>query len=219
MQITKLSIKRPTLVVVVFTVLTLLGLFSYTQLSYELLPKFASNIVTISTVYPGAAPSEVENSVTKEIEDAIASLEGIKSIQSTSLENISIVTIALTDKVDVDASVQDAQRKINASLGDLPDDVEPPSLGKFDIGDLPIMQMAVNSNLESADFYDLVKNRIQPALSKIQGVAQVNILGGNEREIKVNLDRNKMDAYGISPLAGSGHRYRQLGFSDRKSKK
>ena len=203
MQITKLSIKRPTLVVVVFTVLTLLGLFSYSQLSYELLPKFASNIVTISTVYPGAAPSEVENSVTKKIEDAIASLEGIKSIQSTSLENVSIVTIELTDKVDVDASIQDAQRKINAILGDLPEEVEPPSLGKFDLGDLPIMQMAVNSNLESADFYDLMKNRIQPALSKIQGVAQVNILGGNEREIKVNLDRNKMDAYGISPLAVS----------------
>lgn len=200
MQITKISIQRSTMVVVVFTVLTLLGIFSYTRLSYELLPKFATNIISITTVYPGAAPSEVENSVTKEIEDAVASLEGIKTIQSTSMESISIITIELNETVNVDVALQDAQRKVNSILGDLPDDIDPPSLGKFDLEDLPIMQMAVYSNLPSGEFYDLIKNRIQPSLSKIEGVAQVNILGGAEREIKINLDRNKMEAYGITPL-------------------
>lgn len=200
MQITKISIQRSTMVVVLFTVLTLLGIFSYTQLSYELLPKFSPNIISISTIYPGAAPSEVENSVTKEIEDAISSLEGIKTIQSTSMESISIITIELEENVDVNVSLQDAQRKINAILGDLPDDADPPSLNKFDLGDLPIIQMAVYSDLAAGEFYDLIKNRIQPSLSKIEGVAQVNILGGTEREIKIELDRNKMEAYGISPL-------------------
>ncbi|WP_158856908.1 efflux RND transporter permease subunit [Lunatibacter salilacus] len=203
MQLTKISIKRPSMVVVTFTVLTLLGLFSYFQLSYELIPKFSPNIITISTVYPGASPSEVENSVTKKIEDAVASLEGIKSIQSTSMESISIITIELGNDADVDLSLQDAQRKINSILGDLPDQTDPPSLGKFDLGDLPIMQMAVYSGLETAEFYDLIKNRIQPSLAQIDGVAQINILGGNEREIKINLDRNKMEAYGISPIAVS----------------
>ncbi|GAA5025356.1 multidrug ABC transporter [Marivirga lumbricoides] len=201
MQITKTSIKRPTMVVVLFTVLTLLGIFSYTQLSYELLPKFSPNIITISTVYPGAAPTEVENSVTKELEDAVASLEGIKSIQSTSLESISIITIELNSGANVDLAMQDAQRKINAILADLPDEADPPSLGKFDLGDLPIMQMAIYSDLGKAEFYDLIKNRVQPSLAQIEGVAQVNMLGGTEREIKINLDRNKLDAYGISPLA------------------
>lgn len=200
MQITKLSIQRSTLVVVLFTVLTLLGLFSYSQLSYELLPKMETNVVTIATVYPGAAPSEVETSVTKKIEDAVASLEGIKSMNSISQESISIITIELEAGADVDLSLQDAQRKINAILGDLPESVDPPSLGKFDLDDLPIMQMAVYSNLNPADFYDLVKNKIQPSIAKIGGVAQVNMLGGTEREIKVNLDRNKMEAYGISPI-------------------
>jgi HAE1 family hydrophobic/amphiphilic exporter-1 len=200
MQITKIAIKRPTMVVVLFTVLTLLGIFSYTQLSYELLPKFSSNIITISTVYPGAAPSEVENSVTKKLEDAVASLEGIKSIQSTSMESISIITIELATDANVDLALQDAQRKINSIKSDLPEESEDPSLGKFDLGDLPIMQMAVYSKLGPAEFYDLIKNKVQPSLSKIEGVAQVNILGGTEREIKVNLDRNKMEAYGISPL-------------------
>jgi HAE1 family hydrophobic/amphiphilic exporter-1 len=201
MQITKISIQRSTMVVVLFTVLTLLGIFSYSQLSYELLPKFDQNIVTISTIYPGAAPSEVETSVTKKIEDAVASLEGIKSMNSISQESISIITIELEGGSDVDISIQDAQRKINAILGDLPDDADPPSLGKFDLDDLPIMQMAVYSNLNPSQFYDLIKNKIQPSLAQIKGVAQVNMLGGTEREIKVNLDRNKLDGYGISPIS------------------
>ena len=200
MQITKISIQRSTMVVVLFTVLTLLGIFSYTQLSYELLPKMETNVVTISTVYPGAAPSEVETSVTKKIEDAVASLEGIKSMNSISQESISIITIEIEAGQDVDLSLQDAQRKINAILGDLPEDADPPSLGKFDLDDLPIMQMAVYSNLNPSEFYDLIKNKIQPSIAKISGVAQVNMLGGTEREIKVNLDRNKLEAYGISPI-------------------
>ena len=201
MQITKISIQRSTMVVVLFTVLTLLGLFSYSQLSYELLPKMETNVVTISTIYPGAAPSEVETSVTKKIEDAVASLEGIKSMNSISQESISIITIELEAGEDVDYSMQDAQRKINAILGDLPDDADPPSLGKFDLDDLPIMQLAVYSDLKPSEFYDLVKNKIQPSLAQIKGVAQVNMLGGTEREIKVNLDRNKLDGYGISPIS------------------
>ncbi|WP_339865544.1 efflux RND transporter permease subunit [uncultured Algoriphagus sp.] len=200
MQITKISIQRSTMVVVLFTVLTLLGIFSYTQLSYELLPKMETNVVTISTIYPGAAPSEVETSVTKKIEDAVASLEGIKSMNSISQESISIITIELEAGEDVDYSMQDAQRKINAILGDLPEDADPPSLGKFDLDDLPIMQLAIYSDLKPSEFYDLVKNKIQPSLAQIKGVAQVNMLGGTEREIKVNLDRNKLDAYGISPI-------------------
>ncbi|WP_200975529.1 efflux RND transporter permease subunit [Echinicola sp. 20G] len=200
MQITKISIKRSTIVVVLFTILTLLGIFSYTQMSYELLPKFSPNVVTVSTVYPGAAPTEVENSVTRKLEDALASLEGIDVMKSTSLESFSIITIELDDDVDVDIILQDAQRKIDAVIGDLPEDVDPPSLGKFSLDDMPIMQMGAYSNLTATEFYDLMDQRIQPMISQIDGVAQVNLLGGAEREIKVNLDQNKLNTYGISPL-------------------
>ncbi|QDH78868.1 efflux RND transporter permease subunit [Echinicola soli] len=200
MQITKISIKRSTIVVVLFTILTLLGIFSYTQMSYELLPKFSPNVVTVSTVYPGAAPSEVENSVTRKLEDALAALEGIDVMKSTSLESFSIITIELDDDVNVDLILQDAQREIDAVLGDLPEDVDPPSLGKFSLDDMPIMQMGAYSNLTATEFYDLMDQRIQPMISQIDGVAQVNLLGGAEREIKVNLDQNKLNTYGISPL-------------------
>src|SRR5438105_6287905 len=87
MKLAEISIKRPSLVIVLFTILTLGGLFSYTQLGYELIPKFDSNAITISTTYPGASPSEVENTVTKKIEDAVASLEHVKKLESKSFEN------------------------------------------------------------------------------------------------------------------------------------
>ncbi|RZK83903.1 MAG: efflux RND transporter permease subunit, partial [Pedobacter sp.] len=131
MKITDISIKRPSLVIVVFTALTLLGLLSYFSLGYELLPKFSNNVVSISTIYPGASPAEVENTVTKKIEDAVSSMENIKKINSVSFESLSTVTITLTDKANIDISLNDAQRKVNAILADLPEDVKTPSLSKF----------------------------------------------------------------------------------------
>ncbi|MGF1637308.1 MAG: efflux RND transporter permease subunit [Cyclobacteriaceae bacterium] len=200
MNITKISIKRPTLVVILFTVLSLLGIFSYTKMSYELLPKFAMNVVTVSTFYPGAAPSEVENSLTRKIEDALSSLEGIDVMKSTSLESFSIITIELTEGTDVDLALQDAQRKINAIQGDLPDDADPPSIGKFSLDDMPIIQMGAFAELEPVHFFDLIDKKIQPFIAQIPGVANVNILGGTQREIRINLNSNKLEAYGISTI-------------------
>jgi len=198
MKLAEISIKRPSLVIVLFTILTLGGLFSYSQLGYELIPKFEQNVITISTIYPGASPSEVENTVTKKIEDAIASLENVKKIDSKSYESLSIVSITLTSNAKVDFSLNDAQRKINAIISDLPDDVKTPALTKFSLSDLPIMTLGANGEMDEAEFYDLIDKKIAPILSRVQGVAQVNIIGGSEREIQVNLDAVKMQGYGLS---------------------
>jgi HAE1 family hydrophobic/amphiphilic exporter-1 len=198
MKIVEVSIKRPTLIAVLFIILTLGGIFSYTQLGYELIPKFETNVVTVSTIYPGASPSEVENTVTKKIEDAIASLENVKKVESKSFESLSLVMITLTADADADYSLNDAQRKINAILQDLPDDVDPPSLSKFSISDLPIITIGATSSLGDVELYDLLDKRIQPVLSRVSGVAQVNLVGGQEREIQVSLDAKKLQGYGIS---------------------
>jgi hydrophobe/amphiphile efflux-1 (HAE1) family protein len=198
MKLAEISIKRPSLIIVLFTILTLGGLFSYSQLGYELIPKFEQNVITISTIYPGASPSEVENTVTKKIEDAIASLENVKKIDSKSYESLSIVSITLTSNAKVDFSLNDAQRKINAIISDLPDDVKTPALTKFSLSDLPIMTLGANGKMDEAAFYDLIDKKIAPILSRVQGVAQVNIIGGSEREIQVNLDALKMQGYGLS---------------------
>lgn len=198
MKLAEISIKRPSLVIVLFTILTLGGLYSYSQLGYELIPKFETNVITVATIYPGASPTEVENTVTKKIEDAVASLENIKKLDSKSYESLSTVSITLNSGANVDISMNDAQRKINSIISQLPDDAEAPSLTKFSLSDLPIMTIGANGKMDEAAFYDLVDKKIAPVLSRVAGVAQVNIIGGQEREIQVNLDAVKMQAYGLS---------------------
>ncbi len=198
MKITEISIKRPSLIIVLFIILTLGGIFSYSQLGYELVPKFEVNVITIQTVYPGASPTEVENTVTKKIEDAVSSLENIKKLESTSMENVSIVMITLNDGADVNFLLTDAQRKINAILKDLPEDVDPPSLNKFSLDDVAIMSLAVTSKLSEKQLYDLLDNKIQPIFARINGVAKVDLIGGEEREIQVSVDAEKLEGYGLS---------------------
>jgi HAE1 family hydrophobic/amphiphilic exporter-1 len=198
MKLAEISIKRPTMIVVLFTILTLGGLFSYNQLGYELIPKFEVNVITISTVYPGASPSEIENTVTKKVEDAISSLENVKKIISQSYESISVVMIELNAGTDTNYALNDAQRKVNAILADLPDDADPPSLVKFSMDDLPIITIAATGDMDEVEFFDLVDKKIQPSLSRVEGVAQVNLVGGEEREIQVNINQEKLEGFGLS---------------------
>lgn len=198
MKLAEISIKRPTLIIVLFTILTLGGIFSYSQMGYELIPKFEINVVTISTIYPGASPSEVESSVTKKVEDAISSLENVKKVESKSYEGLSLVMVTLNSGTDTNYALNDAQRKINAIEADLPEDVKPPSLLKFSLSDLPIITAGATSSLPQKEFYDLLDKKIEPVLSRVKGVAQVNLIGGQEKEIRVNLDQAKLEGYGLS---------------------
>ncbi len=198
MKITEISIKRPSIILVVFIILTFLGITSYQKLSYELLPKFSQPIVTITAIYPGASPNEVENTVTKELEDAVSSMENVDKITASSYESLAVIVVQLQNEADVDLSLQEAQRKINAVLANLPEDVKTPSLVKFSIDDLPIMRLGVTADMNATELYGLVEQRIQPNLAKIAGVAQINLIGGEEREIRVNVNNEKLKAYGIS---------------------
>ncbi|MEQ1675584.1 MAG: efflux RND transporter permease subunit [Chitinophagaceae bacterium] len=197
MSLTSTSIKRPTLIVVIFTVLGLLGIVSYFSIGYELLPKMSKQVITISTSYPGAAPSEVENSVTKKVEDAVSSLEKLDNIRSQSFEGTSKVIVEFKASADINQSMEDAQRKINAITADLPEDAKDPVISKFSVDEAPIMKMSVTAKSESRELYEIVKQRIVPILSKLSGVANVGIMGGEERQIRVNIDRKKIEAFGL----------------------
>src|SRR5699024_4036767 len=159
MKIAEISIKRPSLVIVVFSALTLLGIMSYLSLNYELLPKFSPSVVSILTIYPGASPNEVENTVTKMIEDAVASMEHIKKMDATSYESLSVIIVTLNRGTDVDIALNDAQRKVKVILSDLPDDAETPTLAIFSLDDLPLLTMSATSDMPEAEFYDLVDKR------------------------------------------------------------
>ena len=198
MKLAEVSIKRPSVVIVMLALFIIGGLYSYTQLNYELIPKFEVKVVTVSTVYPGASPAEVENTVSRKIEDAISSLENIKKIETKSYESLSVVVIQFNNSADVDYALNDAQRKINAIRSDLPEDVEEPSLSQFSLSDLPVVSLGVTANLSENELFDLIDQKIQPDFSRIPGVAQVTVVGGQEREIRVNLDLNKLEGYGLT---------------------
>ncbi|HPN37307.1 MAG TPA: efflux RND transporter permease subunit [Melioribacteraceae bacterium] len=196
----ELSIKRPLIVFVMFAIIALTGLITYFQLNINLIPKFETNVVTITTIYPGAAASEVESSVTKKIEDAISSLENIDKIKSVSAEGYQYTTIELKSGADVNISLQDAQRKINAVVSDLPEDVKVPTLTKISTDEMPVMNIASFSNLKPTEFYKLMEDKIQPHLSKLEGVGAIKLIGGTKREIKVAIDQNKIKTYNLSIL-------------------
>jgi len=198
MSITELSIKRPLLITVIFVTLILFGYLSYRSLNYNLLPSFDSNTLTISTTYTGASPEEVQASVTKPIEDAVSAIEGVDELTSSSQEGSSTVTVALKSGINPRNAQLDAERKINQIKSSLPRDADDPVVNRFSADDMPIVKISVTSSISGTQLYDFVDLQVKPLLSNIEGVAQVNIVGGNKRQINVAMDNDKMKAYNIS---------------------
>lgn len=200
MNITEISIKRPSLIIVLFSVFGLLGFIGYKNLSYELMPDFNQPVVVIKTVYPGAEPNEVETSVSRKIEDALSNLEGVDYLVTKSLPNASIIIANLKYGTDLDKSMQDAQRYIDNIRKDLPQDILSPVMSKVSPNDLPIMSISATSNLSSTEFYQKMKDDYLPQIQQIKGVAEITILGGEEREVQVKINQEKLKFYKISML-------------------
>ncbi len=200
MTLTEIAIKRPSLIIVFFAVLTFLGIVSYSMLSYELIPKFNAPFVFVATPYPGASPSEVENSITKPVEDAVSGAEKIINIRASSFEGLSQVIVEFKDGVNTDLALQDVQRKVNAIKATLPEDAKDPILSKFGSDEFPIMSIAVKADLPPAEMYELIKQRVKPSLGRVEGVGQIDLIGGQEREIQVKINREKLEALNLTLL-------------------
>jgi HAE1 family hydrophobic/amphiphilic exporter-1 len=198
MNITEISIKRPSLIIVLFSIFTLLGVIGFKNLSYELMPDFNQPVVVIKTVYPGAEPNEVETSVSRKIEDALSNLEGVDYLVTKSLPNASVIIANLKYGTNLDKTMQDAQRYIDNIRKDLPQDILSPVMSKVSPNDLPIMSISATSNLSATDFYQKMKDDYLPQIQQIKGVAEVTILGGEEREIQVKVNQDKLKLYKIS---------------------
>ena len=198
MNITEISIKRPSLIIVLFSVFTLLGFIGYKNLSYELMPDFNQPVVVIKTVYPGAEPNEVETSVSRKIEDALSNLEGVDYLVTKSLPNASIIIANLKYGTDLDKSMQDAQRYIDNIRKDLPQDILSPVMSKVSPNDLPIMSISAASDMSATEFYQKMKDDYLPQIQQIKGVAEITVLGGEEREIQVKINQDKLKLYKIS---------------------
>lgn len=200
MNLTKLSIEKPKLAVVLFSLVIFLGITSYFYLSYELVPKFNPPVLTVTTIYPGASPTEVESKISIKIEDALSSMEYIDEIGTYSYENFSLIRLMMKPEADIDKTLQAAQRKLQVVLPELPSGAHRPTLSKFDFDDLPILRLAVFSNLSDMELSRFAGDQIQPALSQVPGVAEVRILGESIREITIQVDPKKLEAHHSSIL-------------------
>ncbi len=197
MSITEISVKRPLLITVIFVTLILFGFISYNSLNYSLLPKFDANVISVQTIYFGASSEEVQNSVTKPIEEAISAIEGVDVLTSTSMEGVSIIAVQLKSGINTNTAQQDAERKIAQIKSKLPEDATDPVVNRFNTDEFPVLKATFASNLSETEFYDLFDLKIKPELSNVVGVGTINLIGGVTRQIDVQLDNEKLKSYGI----------------------
>ena len=199
MTLTELSIKRPSFIIVVFTILIGGGLLSYNQLSYELLPDFSPPILTITTTYPGASPATVESQVSKPLEDALSGLENISEVTCFSLDNASVVLLEFKANANMDNALEDAQRKVNNVQNSLPSGAKTPVIAKIEPNASPVLQVsAVAPNIDDRDFMQLMDEEIIPQIKQTKGVAEVQVIGGENRAFRVNVYKDKMRRYNLS---------------------
>ena len=198
MNLAKICVEQPVLAVMLNLVFIFLGIVSFSTLTMDLFPQVDIPVVTIRTLWRGADPKEVESQITKEVEDAVATISGIKSISSSSLDGVSIITIRFESGIDVNFAHIDVKDKVDAIIARLPDEADPPIVEKFDLGATPIMELMLTGNQPLRELYRLADEDLKDALSQVRGVASVDILGGEKREIQVNLSKERLTGYGLS---------------------
>jgi hydrophobic/amphiphilic exporter-1 (mainly G- bacteria), HAE1 family len=200
MILSDFSVRRPVAMSSLIIGLTLLGLNSYRKMGLELMPKMDAPFVTVVTIYPGAAPEELETDVAKRIEDAVVSIDGLKHVTSTCMENVCMTFLEFQMSVDVDVAAVDVREKLDLIRSEFPDDVEDPKIQKFDVNATPIVNLALAGNASREELYDYADNTLSDRLTVISGVAEVQLIGGAEREVHVELDRDKLAARSLTSM-------------------
>jgi hydrophobe/amphiphile efflux-1 (HAE1) family protein len=198
MSIVEISIKRPLIVVVIFIILGLGGIFAYQKLNYELLPKFNIAYVSIGTLYPGASPAEIEQSITKPLEEAVASVEKVKRITSSSNPDFSLINIEFIYGAEVEQSFQEVQRKVNEVVDKLPSQAKKPVVSKFNINEVPVIKAAASADMGNDELSALLKNQIKPQLARLKGMGKIDFIGLEEKEYIVQISPEKIKHYHIS---------------------
>jgi hydrophobe/amphiphile efflux-1 (HAE1) family protein len=198
MWISDTSIKRPVFATMVILSFMVLGIVSLGRLGIDLFPEVNFPFVNITVVYPGAGPEEVETLVTRPIEDAVAGINGVKRVVSTSTEGVSRIGIELRLEIDPQAATAEVREKVAAIRERLPEQIKDPTIQRFDVSALPISSYAVgSSSLSSARIRRMVEDDLKPLLGQIDGVAAVEVNGGEVRELQVNLDPRRLEALNL----------------------
>ncbi len=188
MFLSKIATRRPVLTLTIVFVFVFFGASAYLSLNLNTYPEVKVPYVSISTIFPGAGAKEVENLVTKKIEDEISTISGIERIESYSLPNFSIILIEFKLDKDINLATIEVKDKVDKLINLLPTDAKKPTVEKIDMQAFPIVDLVVSGNYSPVELYEIADKKIRPRLSQISGVATVEILGGQEREIQIQFE-------------------------------
>ncbi len=199
MWLTRLSLRRPVLVLMAWVALGVVGLRLLAGMPVELLPNIEFPVVSVLTVYPGAGPQEVESAVTKPLEDAVGTVSGVREIQASSQEALSLVVVQFHLGTDLNAATAAVREKVDAVRAQLPREVQAPVVQRFSFSAFPILSLSLTSRTRSAlELRELVDDRVRSRLEQVPGVANVEVIGGQVREVQVDVDRDRLQAYGLT---------------------
>jgi len=198
MNLAQFSIKRPVTTLMVVALVLVLGFISFSKLGIDLFPEFSLPVGAVITQYQGASSMEVENLVTKPLEETLSTLNNVKNIQSLSSEGYSVVILEFNWGTDMDFAYQDIREKVDLIAPYLPSGAESPMVVKFDPSMMPLMQVAIYGTDDTVQLKKIAEDFIEDRLLRIEGVASVGISGGLEREIVISVDPDKLAFYGLS---------------------
>ncbi len=192
------AVKRPIMTTLCFVTVIILGLFSLTKLPVDLFPDIDTNTIMVITMYPGASAEDIEQNVTKPLENALNSVEHLKHISSQSRENTSVITLEFEYGYDIDVLTNDVRDKLDMVESVLPDDSENPIIFKFSTDMIPICLLSVEAKESMAGLYKILDDDLVNPLARIDGVGSVSISGAPKREIHIYVDPNKLEGYHLS---------------------
>ncbi len=198
MRVTELAIKRPAAMTMIIMIFVVLGLFGGYQIGSDLFPKTDVPFVSIVAIYPGAGAEEMENQVVDQLEEAVSSINGLKTTKSWIDEGIATVVLEFTMGTNVDTAAMDAQKAVDAVMVRLPAEVEKPIVQKIDMNADPVVTLAVTGPRPLNQIYEIADKKIKASLQTIPGVAEISIVGGERRQVRVEIDRERMAAYGLA---------------------
>ena len=199
MKLTNFSINRPITILMIACITVVLGVMSFSKLGLDMLPDIEFPVVSVITNYQGVASEDIEEMITKPIEDSVATVKDVKSIKSVSQEGVSMVMVEFNSGTNVDFAAQDLRDKISLIEQYLPEDADRPFVLKMDVTAMPVLGYGITSdNLDTLELKKLLEDNFKNKIERLDGVASVELKGGWEREILVKLDKPKLDAYGLT---------------------
>jgi len=198
MTLPAFSVRRPVLTTMVTLIVVLVGLVALWRTRIDLLPAIELPTVSVTTQYEGASPEVMERLVTQIVEEIVATVPGVDEITSQSSEGTSNVQVTFTWGTDVDTAALDVRSKLEDEIDELPEDIVRPSIRKFDITGFPVLLLGISSKLEPVELTELIEDQIRHRFSRIPDVAQVDIWGGYNREVRVELDPDRIKGLGLA---------------------